>query len=296
MASDERVDIYLPLYVRDFLTSTIGWTAEEVGHYMRLLMLQWDRGGLPGELQAIERLSPGVGAVWSLLEAKFPVDPDGQRRNQRMEEHRGRSVEVRRRRSAAAERANRARWGATEPDHDRITNGSDSDPNRITIGSETDRQRIANGSHPPSPSPSPSYSDSDAYPSSGNAQQRQRRPREGSSQSAKPQPEDGWTGDVGSQWELLLERWNATPGVKRHQGLQFARSDLLCDRLCDPKWIAEYPQALARLPSCRFFKTPVQLFQFLDENFVADVLVGRYDDDWRDAGASRQRPVKEGTL
>jgi hypothetical protein len=40
----------------------------------------------------------------------------------------------------------------------------------------------------------------------------------------------------------------------------------------------------------------VQLFQFLDENFVADVLVGRYDDDWRDAGASRQRPVKEGTL
>jgi len=279
MASDERVDIFMPLYVRDYLTSTIGWTAEERGHYTTLLFLQWDRLGLPADLASLERLSPGVGAVWPLLEPKFPVDDDGQRRNQRLEEHRARAIDLRQRRSAAGRAAAAARACSTN----RSTNVEQSLSNRSSIDN-----------HPPSPSPSPSYSD--AYPSSGNAQQRQRRPREGSSQSAKPQPEDGWTGDVGSQWALLLERWNATPGVKRHQGLQFARSDLLCDRLCDPKWIAEYPQALARLPSCRFFKTPVQLFQFLDEHFVADVLVGRYDDDWRDAGASKQRPVREGTL
>ena len=280
MANDERVDIFMPLYVRDYLTSTIGWTAEERGHYTTLLFLQWDRLGLPADLASLERLSPGVGAVWPLLEPKFPVDDDGQRRNQRLEEHRARAIDLRQRRSAAGRAAAAARVCSTN----RSTNVEQSLSNRSTIDN-----------HPPSPSPSPSYSPTD--PPAGEAQrQRQRRPREGSSHSAKPQPEDGWTGNVGDQWQILLERWNATPGVKPHRGLQFARSDLLCDRLCDPKWVAEYPEALAKLPSCKFFKTPVQLFQFLDENFVADVLVGRYDDDWRDAGASKSRPVREGTL
>ena len=38
MAADTKVDVYLPLYVRDFLTSTIGWTAEERGHYLTCLL------------------------------------------------------------------------------------------------------------------------------------------------------------------------------------------------------------------------------------------------------------------
>ena len=145
--ADDRVDIFMPLYVRDYLTSTIGWTAEERGHYTTLLFLQWDRFGLPADLAGLERLSPGVGNVWALLEPKFPVDTDGQRRNRRLEEHREKALELRRRRSEAAERANRARWG-----------GSESDRKRIANGSESDRKRIANGSHPPSPSPSPSPS------------------------------------------------------------------------------------------------------------------------------------------
>ena len=72
MSDDLRVDVYMPLYVRDFLTSTFGWTAEERGHYLTLLMLAWDRGGLPAELEQLERLSPGVtrpGQCWH----KFPV-------------------------------------------------------------------------------------------------------------------------------------------------------------------------------------------------------------------------------
>ena len=142
--ADDRVDVFLPLYVRDFLTATIGWTAEERGHYLTLLMLQWDRFGLPADLAGLERLSPGVGGVWALLEPKFPVDPDGQRRNPRLEEHRAKAMDMRRRRSEAAERANRARWGGREPDRDRSGDGS-----------QTDHDRIANGSHP-EPEP-PSY-------------------------------------------------------------------------------------------------------------------------------------------
>ena len=74
MSADERVDVYLPLYVRDFLTSTIGWSAEERGHYLTLLMLQWDRDGLPAELDLLEKLSPGIGSVWHVLHDKFPVE------------------------------------------------------------------------------------------------------------------------------------------------------------------------------------------------------------------------------
>jgi len=79
---DHKVDIYMPLYVRDFLTSTFGWSAEERGHYLTLLMVQWDRGTLPAGLEDLERLSPGVGTCWAALECKFPVCDDGARRNQ----------------------------------------------------------------------------------------------------------------------------------------------------------------------------------------------------------------------
>lgn len=145
MPSDDRVDIYLPLYVRDFLTSTIGWSAEEKGHYLTLLMLQWDRGRLPAELADLERLSPGVGDVWPMLAEKFPVEADGYRRNDRLECHRDKAIELKRKRATAGKVGNQARWGDRGCDDFAIANGS-----------QTDRNAIANGSHPPSPPPSPS--------------------------------------------------------------------------------------------------------------------------------------------
>ena len=44
-----QVDHYIPFFGRDFYASTAMWTAEEVGHYIRLLVIQWDSGGLPAE-------------------------------------------------------------------------------------------------------------------------------------------------------------------------------------------------------------------------------------------------------
>jgi uncharacterized protein YdaU (DUF1376 family) len=143
MSADERVDIYMPLYVRDFLTATIGWTASERGHYLTLLMLQWDREGLPSDIDALGRLSPGVAEVWGMLQDKFPLEPDGQRRNARLEEHRGRAVSLRRKRSEAGKAAAAARIGSIN----RSSNVEQSLSNRSSIVN-----------HPPSPSPSPSDS------------------------------------------------------------------------------------------------------------------------------------------
>ena len=109
MSDELRVDVYMPLYVRDFLTSTFGWTAEERGHYLTLLMLAWDRGGLPAELEQLERLSPGVTAAWPMLADKFPVSEDGQRHNARLEQHRTKCVALKEKRVNAAKRAAHAK-------------------------------------------------------------------------------------------------------------------------------------------------------------------------------------------
>ena len=36
----QQVDHYIPLFGRDFLAATAGWTAEERGHYITLLIVQ----------------------------------------------------------------------------------------------------------------------------------------------------------------------------------------------------------------------------------------------------------------
>lgn len=148
MSADTRVDVYLPLYVRDFLTSTIGWTAEERGHYLTLLMIQWDRGSLPAEANDLERLSPGVRQCWSVLAGKFPVCEDGTRKNAKLEEHRCRCVEIREKRSQAAKSAASGRWSG--------------DASRIANASQTHSKRIANGCHPTSTSTSTSDTGSSA--------------------------------------------------------------------------------------------------------------------------------------
>jgi len=142
MAADTKVDVYLPLYVRDFLTSTIGWSAEERGHYLTLLMIQWDRGGLPEQIADLERLSPGVGGCWSVLSEKFPACDDGARRNAKLEEHRTRCVEIREKRSQAGKSAASGRWSG--------------DASRIANAQQTHSKRIANACHPTSTSTSTS--------------------------------------------------------------------------------------------------------------------------------------------
>ena len=191
MSADTKVDVYLPLYVRDFLTSTIGWTAEERGHYLTLLMIQWDRGSLPAEASDLERLSPGVRQCWSVLAGKFPVCEDGTRRNAKLEEHRCRCVEIREKRSQAAKSAASGRWSG--------------DASRIANASQTHSKRTANGCHPTSTSTSTSYPMSSpdgedsqqAAPVVATSEPPKRRTR------SRPKDAIGW--DVESGWQGITD-------------------------------------------------------------------------------------------
>lgn len=104
------VDSYIPFFGRDFLAATMGWTAEERGHYVTLLITQWEQGSIPAQIDRIELVSAGVSRCWQTLEPKFPVDGDGLRRNRRMEEHRGKAESLKATRAEKAAKAAKARW------------------------------------------------------------------------------------------------------------------------------------------------------------------------------------------
>jgi uncharacterized protein YdaU (DUF1376 family) len=101
---------FLKFYGSDFLNATASWTMEERGIYLTLLWYAWVNGGLPGDIDRIDRMAPGAKACWSVLEGKFPMSPDGMRRNPRQE--RDRAI-MRDRSDSAAERGRKGaaqRW------------------------------------------------------------------------------------------------------------------------------------------------------------------------------------------
>lgn len=75
----------LPLYYNDIDRATRTWTDEEFGAYMRLLIEQWDKGGLPNDYQKLTRLATSLDTNWEFLKNKFEL-VDGLLKNPVMEE------------------------------------------------------------------------------------------------------------------------------------------------------------------------------------------------------------------
>ena len=102
-----KVDIWMPLYVADYLSATSRLTTEQHGAYLLLLMDYWKNGPPPdndGVLAQITRLSP---SAWSnartMLEAFFQVQ-SGQWSHHRVDEELAKAnhnKEVNRRRGVA---------------------------------------------------------------------------------------------------------------------------------------------------------------------------------------------------
>jgi uncharacterized protein YdaU (DUF1376 family) len=242
----QSVDHYIPFFGRDFYASTAMWTAEEVGHYIRLLVIQWDSGSLPADLDRLELVSPGVTRVWSLLGTKFPLCDDGQRRNPRMEEHRDRACELKEARSEAGRTGNDRRWG---------------DRKRIANGSQSDRKAIANGiakTSPPSPSPSPSPN-----------------PDKNTHTHTPAEPDDfcqpGWASD---EWQRFAAVWNVTERAEPWHHL--TAPDGWADLAATPGWLQRAREALARLPSRQYFNRPLPVTRFFD--FVDRIRAGEFAD------------------
>jgi uncharacterized protein YdaU (DUF1376 family) len=268
--AQHKVDIYMPLYVRDFLTSTIGWSAEERGHYLTLLMVAWDRGSLPAELDSLERLSQGVTAVWPMLADKFPVSEDGQRRNARLEQHRERCVELKEKRVEAGKRAAAAKAAAIAG----RANVQQSFSNR----SANVEQSLSNGSaivkHPTSTSTS--------TPTSSLREERNTHTTRGGGVSDFSKP--GWAAD---EWDRFAAVWNATERATPWRSLMAPSSWV--DLAAAPGWLDRAHEALARLPRCQWFGDPVAVTRFFE--YVDRILAGEFDHAKQDVKRRVRQPT-----
>lgn len=83
------------LYSNDFLVGTMGMSDEEVGVYMKMLCLQWDRGSLPNDAVSIKKLINSKRVPSEIVMSKFQKGDDGFRRNARLEKERQKQTDFR---------------------------------------------------------------------------------------------------------------------------------------------------------------------------------------------------------
>lgn len=109
-----KTNIWMPLFIGDYLADTQHLTTEQHGAYVLLLMHEWTTGPLQdddGTLMRITRLMPDA---WSIargvLRKFFTVSTDGKLFQPRLERERAKSLEKKAGAQAKAEKAANARW------------------------------------------------------------------------------------------------------------------------------------------------------------------------------------------
>lgn len=82
----KKDDHWFKFYYRLILISCQGWRDDEFGAYVRLLIHQFDKDGLPGSEAEISKLITTFKKNWPLLQTKFKKGEDGLLRNDFMKE------------------------------------------------------------------------------------------------------------------------------------------------------------------------------------------------------------------
>lgn len=80
------------MYYQRLLTSTTGWTDEQFGAYLRLLIYQYDRGSIPNDPKIIKKIAPKAIKNWKVFESKFEQNSLGELINPVMDEIRKKNV------------------------------------------------------------------------------------------------------------------------------------------------------------------------------------------------------------
>lgn len=93
-------------YAKDFLVGVMGMTDQEIGVYVKMLAIQWERGALPSKPSEIRAEIGSKSLPSARVLAKFEAGPDGLLRNSRLELERQKQESFRRSRSDNAQ----SRW------------------------------------------------------------------------------------------------------------------------------------------------------------------------------------------
>jgi len=79
--SKEKADIWMPLYIGDYLSATTHLSAEESGGYLHLLMHAWKNGSLPSDMEGLRRIAridkDAWSNAWAMLQPFFDMSSGG---------------------------------------------------------------------------------------------------------------------------------------------------------------------------------------------------------------------------
>ncbi len=136
----DKPDVFMPLYIGDYLAGTSRLSTEQHGAYLLMMMDYWMNGPLPDNdhsLANIARLSPDAWSMHKHVLAQFFTITSGEWRQKRIEQELANAYAKKAKAQEKAKKAADARWG------------KQSTSNATSIAQ-------ANHEECPSPSPSPS--------------------------------------------------------------------------------------------------------------------------------------------
>lgn len=111
----QKTDVWMPIYIGDYLADTSHLTTEEHGAYLLLMFHYWRTGPLPSDerrLMSIAGISGDAWSIaWALLKGFFVPGEDGALHHKRIDHELKEASEKRQKSTERAEKAARARWG-----------------------------------------------------------------------------------------------------------------------------------------------------------------------------------------
>ena len=116
MSESKKTDIWMPLYIGEYLADTMSFTTEQHGAYMRLLMACWREKGEPlsGTDEDMATITGLTQAKWRALKpkmlTKFIVSEDGRVTHKRAMKEVQRAEKVSQARSEAGKAGAAKRW------------------------------------------------------------------------------------------------------------------------------------------------------------------------------------------
>jgi uncharacterized protein YdaU (DUF1376 family) len=137
-----KTDVWMPIYIGDYLADTSHLTTEEHGAYLLLMFHYWRKGPLPSDVRRLASIVGLSGDAWSnawaLLESFFTLGEDGLLHHKRIDHELIEASGKRQKSTERAEKAARARWG------------------NAPSNAQASPQALLDECPSPSPSPSPS--------------------------------------------------------------------------------------------------------------------------------------------
>lgn len=152
----EKPDVFMPLYIGDYLAGTSRLTTELHGAYMLLIMDYWMNGAPPDNDQVLAAIVKMPVDAWSIarasIEHHFSIE-NGVWKHKRIDQELAAAYEKKRIAKEKAERAAAARW---EKERKKIEKAERDSSGNATSNATSTSQELLEECPSPSPSPSPS--------------------------------------------------------------------------------------------------------------------------------------------